>query len=95
MYSLHYGTSPIVRQTGGLDNSVIDIREDPEKANGIKFVEYAASALAKGIRKGIALYEQPELLLHFRRNAMSTDFSWERTAEKYLEVYDRILSKGP
>ena len=87
MYSLHYGTNPIVRQTG-------DIREDPEKANGIKFVEYSASALGKGIRKAMVLYKQPDLLLHFRKNAMSTDFSWERTAEQYLKVYDRILGSA-
>ena len=93
MYSLRYGAIPIVRKTGGLDNSVIDIREDPEKANGIKFAEYSAAALAKAIRKGLALYEQPELLRHFRKNAMSADFSWECTAERYAEVYRKILSK--
>jgi len=93
MYSLRYGTIPIVRKTGGLDNSVIDIREDPEKANGIKFAEYSAAALAKATRKGLALYVQPELLRYFRKNAMSADFSWECTAERYVKVYRKILSK--
>ena len=91
MYSLRYGTIPVVRQTGGLDNSVIDIREDPQKANGIKFNDYYATALAKSIRKALALYDEPPLLSHFRSNAMSADFSWERTAEKYVEVYRQVL----
>ena len=51
MYSLHYGTIPIVRGTGGLDDSVIDLGEDLERANGIKFYECSIRALAKAIRK--------------------------------------------
>src|SRR5215475_3839134 len=49
MYSLRYGTIPIVRITGGLDDTVTDINEDPENADGIKFAEYSNRALAKGI----------------------------------------------
>ncbi len=93
MYSLRYGTVPIVRQTGGLDNSVIDVREDVEKANGIKFIDYSGAALAKAMRKAAALYETPPVLRQFRQNGMAADFSWERTAEKYLGVYRRII--GP
>jgi len=76
MYSLRYGTIPIVRATGGLDDTVIDVREDAEKANGIKFHDYAASALAKAIRKALALFAEPELLRRFRVSAMSANFSW-------------------
>jgi starch synthase len=92
MYSLHYGTVPIVRITGGLDDSVTDISEDRDRADGIKFAEYSSSVLAKGIRKALALYAEPELLAHYRINGMTADFSWEKTARKYLaEVYDRLL----
>jgi starch synthase len=87
MYSLCYGTIPIVRATGGLDDSVIDFTQDAERANGIKFQEYSARALAKAIRKALALYEQPDLLRHYRRNAMRSDFSWERTVDEYLKAY--------
>jgi starch synthase len=86
MYSLHYGTVPIVRAVGGLDNSVIDISESQDLADGIKFVEYSGGALAKGIRKALALYAEPELLTHYRINGMTTDFSWETTARKYEEA---------
>ncbi|MCK6500919.1 MAG: glycogen synthase GlgA [Nitrospira sp.] len=87
MYSLRYGTIPIVRRTGGLDDSVIDFRDDPEKANGIKFESYSSRALAKAMRKALALHTQPEWLDFYRRNAMAADFSWDRTRRAYETVY--------
>ena len=93
MYSLRYGAIPIVRITGGLDDSVIDISEDQGNANGIKFGEYSVRALAKAIRKALVLFQTPELLEHYRRNGMRADFSWQRTAESYIEVYQRVIGK--
>jgi starch synthase len=90
MYSLRYGTVPIVRLTGGLDDSVTDIAEDPEKANGIKFSEYSVRALSKAVRKALVLYDNKDLLAHYRRNGMARDFSWERTAAAYGELYKKI-----
>lgn len=92
MYSLRYGTVPIVRATGGLDDTVVDIRDDPERANGVKFVEYSGRALAKSIRKALALYENPDLLQRFRQNGMQADFSWDRTAAEYVNVYTKAVS---
>ncbi len=94
MYSLRYGTIPIVRKIGGLDDSVIDLTEDVEQANGIKFVDYSAPALAKAIRKALVLYEDGDLLAHFRSNGMTTDFSWETTADAYLETYRKTLKSA-
>lgn len=91
MYSLRYGTIPVVRATGGLDDSIIDISDDIDEANGIKFGEYSNQALAKGIRKALALFAEPELLEHYRMNAMAADFSWSRTAEEYAHAYQRIV----
>lgn len=93
MYSLRYGTIPLVRKTGGLDDAVIDVRENAEGANGIKFSEYSASALSKAIRKALALYGEPESLKYFRQNAMKSDFSWERTMGEYINVYDGALKR--
>jgi starch synthase len=87
MYSLRYGTIPIVRTTGGLDDSVIDFTQDTVRADGIKFQEYSARALAKAIRKALALYENPATLRRMRQNAMKADFSWSRTVDEYLKVY--------
>ena len=87
MYSLRYGTIPVVRATGGLDDSVIDYTEDATRANGIKFREFSARALAKAIRKALALYENPALLRRFRQTGMKADFSWNQTIGEYLKVY--------
>ena len=92
MYSLRYGTVPVVRATGGLDDTVIDPKESLERANGIKFHDYSSQALAKGIKKATALYEVPALLRRFRVNGMSADFSWERTSKQFIDVYERMLS---
>jgi starch synthase len=87
MYSLRYGTIPIVRATGGLDDSVVDFTEDSGRADGIKFYEYSSRALAKAIRKALTLYQQPDLLRRCQRKAMKVDFSWERTVDEYLKIY--------
>ncbi|MGH7939833.1 MAG: glycogen synthase GlgA [Limisphaerales bacterium] len=88
MYSLRYGTVPIVRATGGLDDSVVDYTENKARANGIKFSEYSPRALARAIRKALALYEHPNLLERYRKNGMKCDFSWERTVREYVRVYE-------
>jgi starch synthase len=91
LYSLRYGAIPIVRATGGLDDSVVDPNENIEHATGIKFFEESARALAKAIRKALVLYADPGLLLHFRVNAMQADFSWEKSAAQYLQLYRTML----
>ena len=91
MYSQRYGTIPIVRRTGGLDDSVTDLTENEERADGIKFTEYSARALAKAMRKALVIYEKKDLLARFRRNAMRADFSWERTAGEYVRVYEEAV----
>ncbi|HEX7863069.1 MAG TPA: glycogen synthase GlgA [Verrucomicrobiae bacterium] len=91
MYSLRYGTIPIVRVTGGLDDSVTDVSEDPEIADGIKFTEYSSRALVKAIRKALVLYGNKELLRHFRQNGMSVDFSWEHCTHEYEAAFERAI----
>jgi starch synthase len=88
MYSLRYGTVPIVRAVGGLDDSVIDFVENSAKANGIKFHDYTARALAKAMRKALAIYQEPDLLRRYRQNGMKSDFSWQQTVGAYLKIYE-------
>ncbi len=95
MYSLRYGTIPIVRTTGGLDDSVIDWTQNPKLATGIKFSEYTPRALAKAIRKSLVLYRQPKLLNACRHNAMKADFSWRRAVHEYLDIYKRLQTSNP
>ena len=91
LYSLRYGTVPVVRATGGLDDSVMDILENRDLATGIKFEEASARALAHAIRKALAVYRERPLLDHLRRNGMKADFSWDRQANEYATLYDHLL----
>jgi len=91
LYSLRYGTVPIVRVTGGLDDSVTDAGDNADRADGIKFHEYSVRALAKAIRKALVLYADKEWLDQYRRNGMAKDFSWNRTAAAYEKVYRQAL----
>ncbi|MCX6896926.1 MAG: glycogen synthase GlgA [Verrucomicrobia bacterium] len=93
MYSQRYGTVPIVRTTGGLDDSVVDESEDNNGATGIKFAEYSAPALAKSIRRALSIFEDTKTLLAYRVNGMNTDFSWKRTGEQYSRVYELALNQ--
>jgi starch synthase len=94
-YSLRYGAIPIVRATGGLDDTVVDAAEEASAADGIKFMEYSSQALAKAIRKALVLFREPELLRQFRLNAMRADFSWERTGGEYVKLYERLRGTSP
>jgi starch synthase len=94
MYSLRYGSIPIVRHTGGLADSVIDPRDDADRANGIHFQEPTAEALEWAIQKAIVLYRDPVAIHHFRVNGMSADLSWGKQAADYLRLYRDVLH-GP
>lgn len=92
MYSLRYGTIPIVRATGGLQDSITDFSEDPGHADGIKFDAMETSEMQEAIRKALAIFQDPDLLLHYRQNGMQKDFSWESTSRQYLDVFRKALS---
>jgi len=87
LYSLRYGTIPIVRRTGGLDDTVIDASDDSERADGIKFLEPAQPALSKAIRKALLLFDHKELLSRYRHNAMTANFSWDKAVKEFEAVY--------
>ena len=88
MYSLRYGTIPIVRITGGLDDSVVDASQNERLANGIKFSDFSARALAKAMRKALVIYGNRDLLRLYRRNGMKADFSWKQTVGQYIKSYE-------
>ena len=94
LYSLRYGTIPIVRATGGLDDSVVDWTQNPRLATGIKFTEYSSRSLAKAIRKALVLFGQTKLFQGCQRNAMAADFSWEQTVHNYLNIYNKCKTES-
>jgi starch synthase len=88
MYSLAYGTLPIVREVGGLKDTVIDISRD--EATGIVFREPNSQELLAGIRKGLLFYhEYPEKFVATQVRAMQSKFLWSESAKKYLDLYEQ------
>ncbi len=93
MYSLAYGTLPIVRGVGGLNDTVVDYDQDPEKATGHIFYEPESSDLLNTLRRALLLYlEHPEEFSAMRQRAMQTRFGWEESVEQYLELYHQARS---
>lgn len=90
MYSLRYGTVPVVRATGGLDDSIQEFDPSTGSGNGFKFEEASPEALVAAVRKALALFARPHDWLTLVRNAMNSDFSWERSAEAYMDIYRKL-----
>ncbi|ANQ53213.1 glycogen synthase [Thermosipho sp. 1063] len=94
MYSLRYGTIPVVRYTGGLADTVLEYDETKMIGNGFGFVEYGSSQLLKAVAKAIDFYRNKKV--HWKKlvdNAMKTDLSWERSAKEYIKLYNKAMSK--
>jgi starch synthase len=89
LYSLRYGTVPIVRRTGGLDDTVIDATDDVATADGIKFLDPSPQALAKSMRKALLLFQDQGLLARYRANGMTANFSWAKAVTEFEAVYLR------
>lgn len=94
LYSLRYGTLPIVRATGGLDDSVVDSHESPDHATGIKFLAPTAADLSEAIHRALKLYREPGNLASHRRNAMLADFSWVRQAAEYETLFAHVAHEA-
>jgi starch synthase len=85
IYSLRYGTLPIVRATGGLDDTI-------EEGTGFKFWDYTGDALMGAIRYALAAYTDRHRWTGMMRLAMSQDFSWDHSAKEYTALYQRLLA---
>lgn len=94
MYSLRYGTLPLVHAVGGLKDTVIDREETGAETlnNGFCFHSPTAPALSEALNRALALYQQPEAWRQRQVNAMTGDYSWDKSALAYEAVYQRALS---
>ena len=92
MYSMRYGTVPLVRATGGLDDTVDDYSGNG-KGTGFKFEKYESKDLLKTLQRALKVYQQPEEWKKLMRNGMQCDFSWENSARKYLNLYKELLKQ--
>jgi starch synthase len=94
MYSLKYGTLPIVRATGGLDDTVENYDQHTGNGTGFKFWADTSQALYNTIGWANATwYDRPEHIAKLRQNAMAQDFSWEQSAARYIEVYRHAIAR--
>jgi starch synthase len=93
MYSLRYGTVPIVRRTGGLADSVQHFDTATGQGTGILFNDYTADAVTWALGLALDLYQQKGAWRRLVQNGMAQDFSWNRQIKLYLEQYERLVER--
>ena len=98
LYSLAYGTPPIVRRVGGLADTITDTTPETladGTATGFQFIEYTPPALLACIDRALETYsKKPEVWKQIQSTGMKQDWSWQRSAREYVEVYDRAAKKA-
>ncbi|NWF50923.1 MAG: glycogen synthase GlgA [Ignavibacteriaceae bacterium] len=97
IYSLKYGTVPVVRKTGGLADTVKDWDEENhygfDHGNGFSFYDYTGFALYKSVERAVNTFKHKDIWRKIQLNGMKLDFSWKKSAEKYLELYKLAKEK--
>jgi starch synthase len=89
MYSQRYGTVPVVRATGGLDDTVEQVDHATGIGTGFKFQAPTAEALVATLRYALQWYGRPESWRLIQQRGMGRDFSWDASAREYVKAYDR------
>ena len=91
MIALRYGTIPIVRETGGLRDTVLSYNEATEEGNGFTFLNYNAHDMLNVIRRALAFYrERPEVIRGLQKRGMAGDYSWTHSAQEYMKIYQKL-----
>ncbi|QOR83767.1 glycogen synthase GlgA [Geobacillus stearothermophilus] len=94
MIALRYGTIPIVRETGGLNDTVQSYNEFTGEGNGFSFTNFNAHDMLYTIRRALSFYHQPSVWERLMERAMRGDYSWRRSAKEYEKAYKRLVKKG-
>jgi len=92
IYSLRYGTVPVVRATGGLDDTVHDYHGG--EGNGFKFRKHSARALVNKVSEALRVFADREAWKKLCQKGMAEDFSWHASAERYIRLYDLVISRA-
>src|SRR5208337_2373454 len=87
IHSLKYGTVPVVRATGGLDDTI-------DEDTGFKFRDYSGDALLDGVRQALKAYQNMDRWTRRMRRCMEKDFSWNASAGEYVDLYRRLRAGG-
>lgn len=94
MYSLRYGTVPVVHGVGGLRDTIEDYQNDNiHLANGFIFNDFNGEDFSKSLLRAIDTWHQPEIWHQLQRNGMKQDLSWKRSAQRYLAMYQQLILK--
>jgi starch synthase len=93
IYSMKYGTVPVVRATGGLKDTVEEFDPATGKGNGFLFGPYEGTAFLQSVERALSLFRREEQWAKAMQNAMAADFSWGRSAQTYLDLYQRLLAR--
>lgn len=94
MYSLVYGTVPIVHETGGLADTVIRYDDKTEEGNGFVFKKHESEAMLKELKHALKLFQDKKKWNKIMRNGMKMDFSWHASAKRYVDLYKTILENN-
>ena len=96
LYSLRYGTVPVVRVTGGLADTILGYDEQTAAsglANGFSFQEYSSLAFSETLRQACDVYRKPEVWNRLIATGMKQDWSWNRSAKQYVELYKTTVAR--
>jgi starch synthase len=95
MYSMRYGTVPVVRRVGGLADTVRDYSPGRADATGFVFEEYTPAALLGALSRALALFQDASSWRALQLTGMQQDHSWDRSAREYVNIYERAMNRGP
>jgi starch synthase len=93
IYSLKYGTVPVVRATGGLDDTIQEWDPQTGKGNGFKFRNYQSGELLEALRRALALFPDKKSWHRLMRNGMAQDHSWKKPAAEYVKLYEEVARR--
>jgi starch synthase len=93
LYSLKYGTVPVVRETGGLADTIEDYSPQSKKGTGFVFKDYNGEELFLALKRALELFKNRTAWTNLMVEGMEKDFSWEASAEKYIRLYEKAVAK--
>lgn len=93
IYSLRYGTVPVVRRTGGLADTVVDADDSPEGGTGFAFRGYDATDLQHALHRALVAFDDRPRWDAIVARGMAADFSWDASAKRYADVYAKVLAR--
>ena len=94
LISMRFGTVPLVRETGGLADTVKDFTSEESEGTGFVFKDYTSAALLKAVDRSLEAYRNPKAWAKLIKNGMKADFSWRASAKQYVQIYEKTERKA-